>query len=285
MYKEIIEKIDVLHAFNKNAFIPLELKNCHGYIPLAHKDVYSQSSLFNYENGAFRFAESSDNTINKTTALSSVKDSLIEAGYLQPEKYQVEWRPVGNINRTYNPELLVQREYWQNFGFEADAVYALVTTIQDNERKIWLQKRAASVVVPNTYDLAVGGALMYPDSLYDTLRKEAKEEAGLNINEYRPTFLGTTNLAYSSGGKATRLAHHLYHINVPASYSPAADNKDEVSGFKLVSVEDSLAMCESGEFASTVVQTFVTCLWQTGMLNGIKGSDAIIKRITPHHRP
>jgi 8-oxo-dGTP pyrophosphatase MutT (NUDIX family) len=165
----------------------------------------------------------------RTAALARVARDLARRGELT--RWRNERYAVGPHDA---PLLVIERAAARFFGIPTTAAHANGTTLRDGVRCMWIARRSATKAIdPGQLDNLVGGGVAAGVSVFDTLVREAREEAGI------PEALARA--ARPAGNVAIRrmqpdgLHHdtiHVYDVDLPASFVPVNDD-GEVAGFRL----------------------------------------------------
>lgn len=277
------------HTFDKYNSIPFITDKTTGFIPKSHLQTYLDTGLFieveNDGTAAVRFSCEVNSFEDKTDAMVSAIDSLIENGLLEAVNVpHFQERAVGGDNRLENPEFKINRAYYRSFGFPSDAVFLNVFTGTEDDPKVLLQKRAGRVEFGNTYDFASGGAVKFPQKLDEAIEVLIKSEMGVGITD-NVIFDGTVDFKFSDVDKewVTNQNHNIFHLYVSEEdINIGQYDKKEVAGFEVVSIEDAIKMCATGEFNRQNTQAFMTSLFDHDLVPEFKNSHRIKDFVDQH---
>ena len=105
--------------------------------------------------------------------------------------------------------------------------------IVDPEGRIYLQKRSVDKdIQPGRWDTAVGGHVDFNESVKDALRREAREELGIEIDNY----FHLVTYEFTSEREHELINAYCMVVN-PDTFSPTID-KNEISEAKFWSLDE-----------------------------------------------
>jgi len=121
--------------------------------------------------------------------------------------------------------------------------------IVSRDEKIYLQKRSVKKdIMPGRWDTAVGGHVLYGESVAEALARESQEE--LNFAEYNPIYLG------SYKWDTDRDSEYVNIFAAVGSFPQIRPDKDEVEEGKWWSVSQIDAKLGSGIFTENFVTEY-----------------------------
>lgn len=121
--------------------------------------------------------------------------------------------------------------------------------IINRQEKIYLQKRSAHKdIMPGYWDTAVGGHVLYGESVMEALMRESQEE--LNFSEYNPIYLG------SYKWETARDSEFVNVFAAVGSFPQLRPDPDEVEEGKWWALSQIEAKLDSGVFTDNFVTEF-----------------------------
>lgn len=147
-----------------------------------------------------------------------------------------------NINNTKAEIAKIDRNLLPIVGAKAYGIHINCYCEIDGKIFMWIAKRSPWVTEPNLWDNMVAGAISYGDTKYDTVFKEANEEAGIEHNMMKSIIYNISlhyKLSYNKLGYhgLKNDAMNIFSLLLPKSFTPIAKD-GEVSQFKLVSLDE-----------------------------------------------
>lgn len=171
-------------------------------------------------------------------ALEPVVRRLADAGHVQwrGEAFDVRAEPEGPVLAQ------VDRGALPLLGIQAVGVHLNALVQVGGETRLWVARRAADKLLdPGKLDHLVAGGVPAGLSPWETLEKEAEEEAGLPpalLADARHVGVIDYAMERPEGLRRDRL--HCYDVVLPAGFVPDARD-GEVAGFELWPLERALA--------------------------------------------
>ncbi|KAH8589174.1 thiamine pyrophosphokinase-related protein, partial [Bisporella sp. PMI_857] len=130
------------------------------------------------------------------------------------------------------------------------------TRSADNELRIWISRRAETKTYPHLLEVILSGGIAAGEKPYDTLIRDAKEEASLPEELLRSRVKSTGMVSWfeirddRAGGEVGLLApeaHYVYDCELPDDVVPTPGD-DEVEDFQLWTVEEVRQGLQRREF-------------------------------------
>ncbi len=172
----------------------------------------------------------------------------------------------------------VDRSLIPMFGIKAEGVHINGYTIKDGQKHIWIAKRANVLVEPNKLDNLVGGAIPFGYNAFDTMVKEANEEAGIKRElAIKAHFMNSIHYKVEKMGGIRNDVAHIFALDLPNDFTPTP-NDGEVEGFYLYSpkeLEEKLEDFESFKFNSWLVAYYF--LWDNSLITKNKNKATLKK--------
>ncbi len=207
----------------------------------------------------------------RSAALAEIIEALATAGFIKG------WRNEQiSVGETFysDPVFHVERAATRYLGITVYGSHLNGLTVRGGQPHVWLAKRAANKDVdPNLLDNLAAGRISRGHGPFDTVVKEAWEEAGV-----------AEDLAkHAKGAGATRASHETpeglhaevvfnYDLILPEGFAPK--NQDgEVADFMCVPVTEVIAMLDRdpAQFTADAALTMVDCLIRRGYLDAARG--------------
>ena len=285
---KILNAIQANHIYAPNDFVPFQTEKALGYIPKTHLETYLDTGLFEYDElkDILAFAGNVQGFNAKSEAIHTATAALIGKGLIREstEPYKQE-RAVGDDTRLENPEFKIDRAYYRHYGFMADGVFMNVVIQKNSIPHVLLQVRSGRVENANTYDFAIGGAVKFPQNLADALKVQSLEEMGIAL-EALPEKISETTFRFSETEKGwvTQNCHHLYAAYVDGVKTGEFD-REEVQGFAILSIPESIKACADGRFNRQNTQSFISALVTQNLMPEFPGSDKIRELVSQHMPP
>lgn len=142
----------------------------------------------------------------------------------------------------------------ENFDFENDSIRPMAITVKivvlNAEHKVLLLKRSKKCLNPKKWDLP-GGHIDAGESIEETIKREALEETGLNV-EVGPII---NVVEFPKEHKAFKEEKRGLRYIALTTDSEVELNKDEHSEFKWLSFDEAIAMLENDGFEEEKKQT------------------------------
>lgn len=118
----------------------------------------------------------------------------------------------------------------------------------DRNERIYLQKRSMKKdIQPGKWDTAVGGHVMYGESILEALHRESYEE--LALTDYNPIYLGT--YSYDTGRDM-----ELVNIFAAIGHFDVKPDMDEVDEGRWLSISQISEMAEKGRLTPNFKEEF-----------------------------
>jgi isopentenyldiphosphate isomerase len=201
-----------------------------------------------------------------TQALTDVSATLVEAGVI--EYLHGEFYPVTPGNRR-QARLVIDRACAPYFGVRAFGQHINGFVRGPDGIQLWIGRRAANRrVYPLHLDNMVAGGLPWGMSLAENLRKECREEAGIDADladQARPVGAVTYCRASKRGLKPDVI--YCYDLELPADFRPRCTD-GEVEDFYLWPVEQVLeTVRDTAEFKLNCNLVIIDFLARHGYLD------------------
>lgn len=166
---------------------------------------------------------------NGASTMSAIKGKGKGTRYSLPEYFPVveeDGRVVGRATR----------EYCHSGSMLLHPVVHL--HLIDRQERVYLQKRSMKKdLMPGKWDTAVGGHVMYGESIVEALHRESSEE--LHLTDYNPIFLGS--YVYDTG----RDREYVFIFAAVGHFAVRPD-RDEVEQGKWLSLQKIEEMAQQG---------------------------------------
>jgi len=264
-------------------FMPFKTSTAIGHIPRQLVGFFAEVSGFKMSNNGLIFNNHCANNFDtKTKAVRSILDKMVGHSAIKSriDSWGYEGRYVGGKKRLTNPELEVDRQYFQYFGFEADAAFLEIRTQIDGQDYILLQRRSADVIKEGTYSFTASGATKKPatsnrqaaldqinheiDPLYNDLANKAIETAH--------TLRVKNQMKYSPNGSLIptilNIRTQLYSVAVSPEIAINISNLNtkEASGYDLATPEQIIQYCLDGTIDPMLTQSYIASMIATKLM-------------------
>ncbi len=148
------------------------------------------------------------------------------------------------------PLFAMERAAAIRFGVRSFGVHLMGYSGQSASQRLWVAKRSATKATgPGMKDAFVGGGIAYGTSVWDTMIKEAWEEAGVPpVLAAQAEPAGEVRFVYQNDLGVDQGLDYQYELALPEDFNP--DNQDgEVAGFSLrPAVEIMADLAESQDY-------------------------------------
>ncbi len=196
--------------------------------------------------------------------LHSVSRALADAGRFpwRGEAFDVRATPDGPVLGT------IDRGALPGFGIGAVGVHLNGLVRREGEVLLWVARRAANKPLePGKLDHLVAGGVPAGLSPWQTLEKEAEEEAGLPAALLAPArFVGTIDYAMERREGLRRDRLHCYDVDLPVDFTPEPRD-GEVEAFELWPLPDALdRVRHTDEFKFNVNLVLIELFRRHGLL-------------------
>lgn len=198
--------------------------------------IQSYPNFFEILNDKVMLNKELDSFNKRTYSINSVMKELYRLGIVKV------WRnePIPVLESFGSkPLMLIDRGAALFFGIELYGVFLNGYTIINNNLHMWVAKRSKNnKAYPNKYDSLVGGGISGKLSPWETLQKEAYEEAGITKSTIsKAKSVGTISYIKDNGEKCLESATAFnFDIFLPNTFKPKIID-GEVESFKLWSIE------------------------------------------------
>ncbi len=219
-------------AYYTRIYAPLPI-NHFNYQLIGYINYQSLQILRNHFSSSFYFYANNlylQNYYNNAQAISNLFDEILhEFELIKLLSRRNEYIAVKNNNN----EILfkVDRSLVPIFGFKSHGIHLNAYFTENNQKYMWITRRAIHKNDGGKLDNLVAGAIPYNLTPVDTLFKEAYEEAGIPKNMLlNALYLG--GLSYKIE-KYSGLRHdfvHIFNVELPATFIPKSID-DEVAEF------------------------------------------------------
>ena len=256
--------------------------SCANFVPFIVDDIMSgmihknnmkyfrQSEYFCIDNSSVRFVKTLITSSQKTEALHNFFSKLKNEGKCLHTLNG--WR-----NETYSvfrdgfmSSLLfdVERAAVPLLGCKSYGVHLNGYSVINGEYKIWLGIRGKDKPkYPGMYDNIVAGGISSGFNIWDTLVKEADEEANMTpelIARAKPA--GCICYTITNEYGTSPEVEFVYDIELPSSYNPA-NNDGEVDNFQLLSVEEVKEVVVGNDFKPNCAGITIDFLIRHGLIH------------------
>jgi|GEM_PF-3210110 len=264
-------------------FVPLKTSTTIGYIPRSIVGYFAEVEGFAMSPaGKLRFSENAHDFESKCNAIRNVCDVLLQYQAIKPrnDSWGYEGRYVGGENRLSQPEFEIDRQYFQYFGFEADAAFLELRTNIDGQDFILLQQRSASVIKEGQFSFTASGATKVP------ARDNRKSIMDQINHEISPDYKHLTNEAVETaqvlrcklqdknkpvGSKLSTVFNirtQLYSLSISQETAEGIMKvqNEEASGYQLATPQDIIQYCLDGTIDPMLTQSYMASLISTGLM-------------------
>ena len=244
-----------------------------GFVTAAIEQICIEEGIFQKKKGIL-----STSIVNKrkpialTEKLFHLKNILIERSILNPsrnELFPLKAHPggksLGEIDRQLTPVLGTLTEGVHLNGFFCDG----------QDLKMWVARRAKHrIAFPGRLDNLVGGGQPSGITIYENLKKESHEEAGIPLNLLSKAIsVGCVNYSYSDSLGLRRDTLYIYDLKLDPAFKPVC-NDGEVETFSLLNFKDVLQIVtETDEFKSNCNLIIIDFAIRHGFLNPDQNKD------------
>lgn len=200
------------------------------------------------------------------------------------------------------PYFLVERSLAPALGIAMYGVhingYIPPQLSQDGQLKLWIAKRSLTKpTFPGKLDNTIAGGIAYPYSIYDTVVKESKEEAGLDKSyvDKNVRSVGVITYLFSPEKPNQSFEYDVSHdeehfiqpecefiydlqfgeINDDGKVVGPQINNDEVFGFTLMTVNETIAALQKGDFKPNCAVVIIDFLIRHGIITPSNEPDFI----------
>jgi len=197
----------------------------------------------------------------RSDALAEATRELARAGWIQGwrgELYAVHGRGGGALFR-------IERAAMRRFGLVSRAAHANVVSGRGAHRRMWIARRSATKSIdPGLWDTLVGGGVATGISAWQTLLKEAREEAGIEaVRARRARFVKKLMVERVVPEGLHREILFVYDLEVGAGFRPR--NLDgEVSAFERSGCASLVRRLAQGTFTAEAALIVHDWLARTG---------------------
>jgi 8-oxo-dGTP pyrophosphatase MutT (NUDIX family) len=229
-----VDRLQVCSQFNPSDYLPFLVDGAHvGLVrPEFAARLGSFPEVFEVSADGIRLADSLDGAEVRTHAVERVVRSLIAEGVIhgwRGESYTVAARPQDP------PLFLLERAAVPLFGIWASGVH-VNGFVRDTNRglSMWVGRRSPDKhVAPDKLDQLVAGGRSAEHSVWETVLKEAEEEAGIGPEiAARAVPVGALSYRTRQAEGLRRDVLFLYDLELPSDYIPV--NCDgEIASFEL----------------------------------------------------
>jgi hypothetical protein len=178
------------------------------------------------------------------------------------EKYLIEDAPY---------RITFQRFATPLFGFTAVGTYLTAYKYDiDGSIMVWVSCRGAEVLDPNKLDMTAAGGVVAGDTPWDSILKEAREEASLP-KEVVEHAKATERITYAMRHQDTGLIYFCINYGYDLELSemtPTPGNFDEVAWFKLMRVEEILKALRGRKFRDGASLCMIDFLRRHNIITG-----------------
>jgi len=155
-------------------------------------------------------------------------------------------------------------------GIRGYGVHMLAYTRQDNSYKIWIPKRNKNKLVePSKLDNTVAGGIKTGENIYDALKREALEEAGIGMSKLKKAKLvGTINYSWKNKLYTVRRdTLYIFDLEVNKNFRPYCLD-GEVDEFQLLDWKKVLKLVQdTNKFKNNCALVVANFLVRHGLLN------------------
>jgi hypothetical protein len=242
-----LRHIQACNSFEPDDFLPFLLGDRRvGFIRRDRAAALAGfPSAFEVESRAIRFAAVLDTPLRRTDALAGVASALVQSGEIEairdePFAITAGWR---------GPTLFeLDRGAVPFFGTRSHGVHLNGYLPDGDELTLWIGTRALDKkVAPGKLDNLVAGGISAGYDAYETLIKEAGEEADMApalARQARPVGAVLYRMAVPEGLRDDVL--FIYDLAVPVDFVPR-NNDGEIQGFARMSLAECLRWVREGD--------------------------------------
>ena len=116
---------------------------------------------------------------------------------------------------------------------------AVAIFIINSKKQVLLQKRSPlKKLWPNTWDITAGGHVLAGEFGFEAVKREVKEELGVELNKENITFIGSSISSNVKGDIVNNHFNEYYIVNEDIDETKLKLQEDEVSEVKWIDEED-----------------------------------------------
>ena len=116
---------------------------------------------------------------------------------------------------------------------------AVAIFIINSKNQVLLQKRSPlKKLWPNTWDITAGGHVLAGEFGFEAVKREVKEELGVELNKENITFIGSSISSNVKGDIVNKHFNEYYIVNEDIDETKLKLQEDEVSEVKWIDEED-----------------------------------------------
>jgi isopentenyldiphosphate isomerase len=207
-----------------------------------------------------------DSADHRSAALGEVIEALATAGYIKG------WRneQISVAESFYaEPQFHIERAATRPLGITVYGSHLNGLTVKNSQPQVWLARRAASKEIdPGLLDNLAAGRIARGYGPFDTLVKEAGEEAGIAEAAAKTAkCAGATRTCHETAEGLHAEIVFTYDLILPDSFTP--QNQDgEVAEFICMPIGEVITLLDSdpAQFTTDAVLVMVDCLIRRGYL-------------------
>jgi len=217
--------------------------------------------------------------INKKLYLENTNYDLLSKNSEEIAKILIEKKKLKRLSGEYFPckenfnhkEIFkLDRSLVEFLGIRGYGVHLIAYTKKNNIYKLWIPKRNKNKLIdPLKLDNTVAGGVQSGEDIYDALKREAKEEAGIpNDIIKKAKLVGTINYMWRNNKFSLRRdTLFVFDLEVDKSFTPSSKD-GEVQDFKLIHWKKTLDIIQNTDnFKRNCALVIANFLIRHGLLN------------------